>query len=168
MDNEVIKNEGKSNVTAFLLNSGHGEDTLGKRSPFVPAGVIEYTFNRSVVMNILDIAESENLTVVHIDPEYEAVPLAEIVRRANDYYANNSDCIFIAVHANAAPGGDDQWMDDVHGATVLVSPRASQTSRVFWTARHECDFEKRLNAESWCAGTRPLRPQQDNRSGNHH
>ena len=29
-------------MTTFLMNSGHGEDIEGKRSPFVPPGVLEY------------------------------------------------------------------------------------------------------------------------------
>ena len=141
-------------MTTFLLNSGHGEDTAGKRSPFVPPGVVEYAFNRSVVMTILELAKSTNIDVVHLDPEYEAVPIAEIVRRANDCYANNKDCIFISVHANAAPGGENRWVDDVHGATVLVSPSASQTSRVFGQLVVNAISEKAMIKNRGGAGTR--------------
>ena len=118
-------------MTTSLLNSGHGVDTNGKRSPFVPPGVIEYAFNRAVVMGILEITKAEHINAVHLDPEYEAVPLDEIVRRANQFYANDNDCIFISVHANAAPGEAQRWVDTAHGATVLISPRASQSSRLF-------------------------------------
>jgi len=118
-------------MTTFLLNSGHGEETKGKRSPFVPPGVVEYAFNRAVVMSILEIARSDNIDVVHLDPEYEAVPLKELVRRANEYYTRDNDCLFISVHANAASGGDDQWIDHAHGATALISPHASKASRWF-------------------------------------
>ncbi len=118
-------------MATFLLNSGHGKDTAGKRSPFVPPGVVEYAFNRSVVMTILEISKSESISAIHLDPECEAVPLAEIVRRANDYYAQDNNCLFIAIHANAAPGGEDKWIDDAYGSTVLVSPRAGRPSRLF-------------------------------------
>ena len=118
-------------MTTFLLNSGHGEDTAGKRSPFVPPGVVEYAFNRSVAMGILELAPSAKVDVVHLDPEYDAVPLEEIVRRANAFYEKDNDCIFISIHANAAEGGETHWVENAAGATVLVSPRAGDISRAF-------------------------------------
>ena len=125
-------------MTTFLLNSGHGEDTAGKRSPFVPPGVVEYAFNRSVAMGILEAAPSAKVEVVHLDPEYDAVPLEEIVRRANAFYANDSDCIFISIHANAASGGETEWVEDAKGVAVLVSPRAGTVSRAFGLLASKC------------------------------
>jgi N-acetylmuramoyl-L-alanine amidase len=118
--------------TTFLLNSGHGSDTAGKRSPYIPPGVREWEFNLSVVKEILRYAPffGRLLEVVHLDPEMEAVPLSEICRRANERYEQNHNCILISVHANAIGDGKD-WNLNAKGSTVLISPRASETSRVF-------------------------------------
>lgn len=118
-------------MTTFLLNSGHGADTVGKRSPFVPPGIIEYEFNKSIVEKIIVMAESENIAVEYLNPEINSVPLKEIVKRANDFYSKNSDCIFISVHANAAPGGEKCWVNNASGVTVFVAKDSSNYEYLF-------------------------------------
>lgn len=109
-------------MTTFLLDPGHGFDTPGKRSPFVPPGVEEWAFNRDIARRICAIGASTCLNIVVLVPEAKSVPLADRVRRALGY----SDPIYVSIHANAAAGGDDDWVDSVHGSTVFVHPRSSQ------------------------------------------
>lgn len=113
-------------MTTFLLNSGHGEDTKGKRSPFIPPGVHEWKFNSKLVTYIQGYAPEYCVKTVHLDPGFTAVPLVEIVARANDFYKVDSDCIFVSVHANA--DGDGAGWTEANGSAVFVSPSGSEAS----------------------------------------
>jgi N-acetylmuramoyl-L-alanine amidase len=107
-------------MTTFLLKSGHGIDTPGKRSPSVPPGILEYEFNQDMVSRIIQAAPW--LEIIHLNPEAEHITLKETVRRANNCHRLNPDCVFIAIHANASP--IPGW-SSANGAGVFVSTTAS-------------------------------------------
>jgi N-acetylmuramoyl-L-alanine amidase len=117
-------------MTTFLLNSGHGIDTNGKRSPFRPPGILEYEFNIYVVSRLLTIASEHGIRALHIDPEMTAVRLSELMERVNEYYSQDEDCMFMAIHANAA-GNGKRWYPKASGSGVFISRTASQRSRDF-------------------------------------
>lgn len=88
-----------------LLDSGHGIDTPGKRSP---DGVIkEWEYTKELALAIADELRSEDINVVLIKPEDEDVPLAERVKRVNEI-ARTNKAILVSIHLNAA-GDGLQW-----------------------------------------------------------
>lgn len=115
--------------TTFLINSGHGSDTLGKRSPFVPPGIKEWEFNRDIARRLVAATNGAGLIghnyLDHIDPEQCAVPLHEIVRRVN---AHRGQTVLLSIHANAARDGDSAWVDNAHGSAAFVATTASARS----------------------------------------
>jgi N-acetylmuramoyl-L-alanine amidase len=117
-------------MTTYLLNSGHGVDTKGKRSPFIPPGILEYEFNIAIAEKIIKLADEVGVDCIHLDPEVRQVRLSEIVRRANKHYEDNKDSIFVSLHANAM-GNGKRWNDKAKGSAVFVAHTASRTSRAF-------------------------------------
>jgi len=114
-------------MTIFLLDPGHGIDTAGKRSPFVPPGVYEWEFNRDIARRICDEAPNRNIQVNNLVPELNSVTLEERVNRANSIYGDDPDVVFVSIHANAY-GDGKAWSDSAHGATVFVYHSCSQKS----------------------------------------
>ncbi|WP_033425606.1 N-acetylmuramoyl-L-alanine amidase [Arsukibacterium perlucidum] len=87
----------------ILLDPGHGNNTEGKRSQIYDDGsqIFEWEFNRDIVRRIQSDLRVFNVECINIVPEDSDIPLAERVRRANEY---GSDAIYISVHANAGGG----------------------------------------------------------------
>lgn len=88
-----------------LLDSGHGANTPGKRSP---DGVIrEWEYTKKLALAIADELRSEDINVVLIKPEDEDVLLSERVDRVNKIASTNK-AILVSIHLNAA-GDGLQW-----------------------------------------------------------
>jgi len=118
-------------MTLFVLNSGHGINTKGKRSPFKPPGVLEYEFNIAITKRIIELApQYGGFSVAHLDPEIKSVGLWSIVKRANAFYEIDPTTIFISIHANAM-GYGRAWNPTAHGSVVFVSPNRSPNSHRF-------------------------------------
>lgn len=116
-------------MTTFLLGDGHGKDTAGKRSPLIPPGIYEWEFNQDIVRRIKDIAATMGIKIVDVAPEVEAVPLAEKVRRAKEFYLTDKDCCYVAIHSNAIGNNESgDWEDSAQGATAFIHPKASKAS----------------------------------------
>lgn len=88
-----------------LLDSGHGIDTPGKRSP--DGEIKEWEYTKELALAIADELRSEDINVVLIKPEDEDVPLAERVKRVNEI-ARTNKAILVSIHLNAA-GDGLQW-----------------------------------------------------------
>lgn len=117
-------------MITFLLNSGHGKNTKGKRSPFIPPGILEYESNIVIVKHIINFAASFGIKAIHLDPEIEAIKLSVITKRANDFYLKDKNCIFLSVHSNAI-GIGTKWETKASGSSVIVSNNASKISKKF-------------------------------------
>ena len=99
----------------WLFDNGHGgiingvPQTAGKRSPLWPDGtqLFEGEFNRSIVKRLMDLCDQYNISYVNLVPEEEDIPRSERIKRANDIYDENRNCIYLSVHANA--GGGRGW-----------------------------------------------------------
>jgi N-acetylmuramoyl-L-alanine amidase len=118
-------------MTTFLLNSGHSIFTVGKRSPLIPPGVLEYELTFDLVKRIRSKALDLGIDTVCINPrpDTESMTLSEIVRRVNSLCANDSDCVFMSIHANAAElKGDSKW-SKANGAAVFIAKKASEESK---------------------------------------
>jgi len=122
----------------WLLDNGHGGvidglyQTEGKRSPSWDDGSILYEgeFNRAIVNRLIEMLTAERINYVNIVPELEDISLNERVKRANSYH-NQSDCIYISIHANAGGG---------KGYEVYTSPGTTNSDKVATVLYQE--FEK--------------------------
>lgn len=93
----------------ILLDPGHGNNTLGKRSP--DGRFLEYRFNREIASRLnarlLQLGYDSRIIV----SELEDIPLAERCRRVNaiSQVLGKDNVILISIHANAS-GNGSQWM----------------------------------------------------------
>lgn len=94
----------------ILIDNGHGQNTLGKRSP---DGLFREPFyNREiakrVVSDLLDRGYDAELLV----PEEDDVSLAERVRRVNAvcFLLGKQNVILLSIHVNAA-GNGSKWLN---------------------------------------------------------
>ena len=88
-----------------LLDSGHGVDTPGKRSP---DGVLkEWKYAKELAIAISEKLRSEDIYTFLVNPEDEDVPLKERVDRVNNI-ARTNNVILVSIHLNAA-GDGLQW-----------------------------------------------------------
>ena len=112
----------------WILDPGHGIETKGKRSPFIPPGIREYEFNRDMARRISDLYDGETMSTVE---DEHSVKLRERVLFANRISGlNPGEVFFVSLHANAAGRSSREW-NDAHGSTVFISKNASQASQKF-------------------------------------
>lgn len=115
--------------TTWLLDPGHGIDTKGKRSPFIPPGVREYEFNRDIMRRIMRESPGDVLPLVSAE---ESLPLRERVLFAELLAGDNlpiSKTFLVSIHANAA-GNGREWTD-AKGSCVFVAKNCSEESARF-------------------------------------
>lgn len=95
-------------------DNGHGQETLGKRTPPFPDGSVmkENTFNRAVVGYLIAELERNGFDTVNVSPEMTDTALSVRTTRANNAGAD----IYISIHANAYGDG---W-NDANGIETLV------------------------------------------------
>lgn len=93
-----------------ILDNGHGEETLGKRSPIWADGtqLFEWKFNRHIVKRIAEELERLDIPYHILVPEDTDISLGERCRRANKVYnSNDGNAYLLSIHANA--GGGTGW-----------------------------------------------------------
>ena len=121
----------------IILDDGHGDKTLGKRTPIFPDGTFmhENDFNSAVVaLTYKKLKRIPNVDVAFTAEENYDIPLPVRVRRANqawqehqNYFGKeNSKCILISVHANAY--GDGKTFNNAKGVSTFCcsSPPAER------------------------------------------
>lgn len=93
----------------ILLDSGHGENTPGKRSP--DGKLREYLYAREITEAIERELKLRGYDAERIVHENVDVPLAERARRVNELCGRlgTSNVILISIHCNAA-GNGSEWM----------------------------------------------------------
>lgn len=94
----------------ILIDNGHGEDTLGKRSP---DGIFrEYKYVREIAEDIERELKAKGYDVERIVKETIDVPLAERTRRVNEICGKLgvSNVVLVSIHCNAA-GNGCEWMN---------------------------------------------------------
>ena len=105
------KRMAKSNYL-WLFDNGHGGvidgvyQTKGKRSPKWSDGsqVYEGEFNRAIVDRLVKLCNKNGIKCVNLVPELEDIKLSDRVKRANEVYESEKNCIFVSIHANAGGG----------------------------------------------------------------
>lgn len=101
----------------ILIDNGHGDSTLGKRSPYSAHGIepaidfYEYKWNREIANRIVDELTSMGYSASLLVPELKDVSLSERVKRVNAVCDKHGakNVILVSIHANAA-GNGDKWM----------------------------------------------------------
>lgn len=106
-----------------ILDSGHGSNTQGKRSPIWDDGsqLFEYEFNRDVVHRIEKRLIALNIPCKVLVREVIDISLPVRVRRANEIYEQHPDSFLISVHGNA--GGGEGW-------EVWTSPGPTESDKI--------------------------------------
>ena len=92
----------------ILIDNGHGNNTLGKRSP--DGKFREYAYNREIAKHIVADLIDRGHDAELIVPEDNDISLEERVRRVNKIcLASDPSCvILVSVHVNAA-GDGSKW-----------------------------------------------------------
>ena len=101
----------------ILIDNGHGDSTLGKRSPYSAYGIepaidfYEYKWNREIANRIVNELTSMGYSASLLVPELKDVSLSERVKRVNAVCDKHGvkNVILVSIHANAA-GNGDKWM----------------------------------------------------------
>lgn len=111
----------------YLIDNGHGVNTLGKRSP--DNRLLEYKWSREVAKMLKEALEKSGHTVYMVTPEENDISLKERTRRVNNYCAKYgvNNCVLVSIHINAA-GADGKW-HTASGWSGWVAPNASAKSK---------------------------------------
>ena len=109
-----------------LLDNGHGENTVGKRSP--DGRLREYAYTREIARMVKARLGYHGIQAEILVPENYDVTLEERMARANKICTlqGKENCIFISIHCNAA--GSGKWMS-ARGWSGFIYRGASQNSK---------------------------------------
>lgn len=113
----------------IALDDGHGMETPGKRTPYVPElkrSVRENEFNREVVKRLAIELQRCGYEVLLTAAGDNDVPLGDRVRLANRLKAD----IFVSVHFNAMDGKFDGPGLDPEGFSVHYQPGSRQGAKL--------------------------------------
>ena len=90
----------------ILIDNGHGENTLGKRSP--DGKLREYSYTREIAKQVVSDLKSKGFDAERIVCEEEDISLSERVKRVNDICKKlgKNNVILISIHCNAATNGE--------------------------------------------------------------
>lgn len=126
----------------ILIDNGHGEDTLGKRSPYSACGTkpeipfFEYIWNREIALRIVNELYLLGYDSELLVPEIYDVSLKDRTKRVNEICKDlgKKNVILVSIHANAAGNGRDWY--NAKGWSAYTSP--GQTKSDFLA---ECLYE---------------------------
>lgn len=119
-------NDGFLSDYIVCLDSGHGSDVAGKRSP--DGRLLEWEWAREIKYRIAEKLENDKIALCFdVNPETTEPGLTVRANRANAVNTkNNGKTIFVSIHVNAA--GNGSWMN-ARGWCVYVSPNSSEDSK---------------------------------------
>lgn len=117
----VVENEdSKEFLSDYIvcIDSGHGKDVAGKRSP--DSSLLEWQWARDVKYRIINKLEQDKIALCYdVNPEDTEPGLTVRANRANAVHKeNNKKSIFVSIHVNAA--GNGQWMN-ARGWSIYTS-----------------------------------------------
>ena len=121
------------------LESGHGRDVAGKRSP--DGSLLEWEWAREIKYRLAESLENNKIALCFdVNPENTEPGLTVRANRANAVWEkNDKKAIFVSIHINAA-GNGSQWTN-ARGWSVFVSPNASKNSKELAQTLY-CEAEK--------------------------
>lgn len=108
----------------YILDNGHGEETLKKSSPIWKDGLQlhEYEFNRNVVKFLGLMLKEAKIDYKILVPEESEIGLRTRCKRANEFKENS---IFISVHAN------QYTLESVHGFETHYYKAGKEIATIF-------------------------------------
>ncbi|KAA6303109.1 MAG: Sporulation-specific N-acetylmuramoyl-L-alanine amidase [Candidatus Ordinivivax streblomastigis] len=122
----------------ILIDNGHGENTLGKRSPKWPDGtqLFEWAYTREIAQRVESELLKKGIDAERIVKENVDISLSERCKRANAIATKVGvkNCFLVSIHNNAASGTAQGW--EVH--TYIKSSKTSDDdATVFWETAKE-------------------------------
>lgn len=116
----------------ILLDTGHGENTPGKRSP--DGKFREYLYAREIAQEVQRDLVKRGVECELLVRESLDVPLSERVKRVNEYCKEygTKNVALVSIHVNAA-GDGSEWMDGT-GIEVWTSngkTRSDELAQIF-------------------------------------
>ena len=127
-------------MVKVLIDNGHGANTPGKRSP--DGRLREYAYAREIAERLECELRKRGIEAERIVKEELDVPLAERVRRVNEYKA--SEAVLVSIHVNAA-GMGDEWKQ-ARGWECWTSPgrtKADKLATCLYNAAHRLGIPTR-------------------------
>ena len=120
----------------WLLDPGHGGlidgvyQTRGKRSPPFDDGSVLYegVFNRDVVERVMRLCEQHDIQAVNVVNTNEDMPLSQRVASANLLHQQNSNSIYLSIHANAFGNGTE--FNSARGVCTFHHSRSSKGQKI--------------------------------------
>lgn len=117
----VIIEQVKTDYTV-CIESGHGKDVAGKRSP--DSSLLEWQWTREMKYRLIELFKAAGIKYYDVNPEDTEPGLATRVNRANQIHSkNNKKSIFVSIHVNAA--GRGEWMN-ARGWSIFTSRGQTQ------------------------------------------
>lgn len=118
----------------LIVDSGHNEETLGKRSP--DGRVVEYEYTRRIALEIMERFKKHPVVFpIYLDDDparngkSDEAELKMRIDKANtiskDAYKNLNQVLLLSIHLDASPN------KNACGASVFISPNASSKSDFF-------------------------------------
>lgn len=110
----------------ILIDNGHGNNTLGKKSP--DGRLREYEWARDIAQRLEAQLKSRGYDVQRIVPETNDIPITTRCNRVNDIckQVGAKNVVLVSIHNNAA--GNGSW-GTANGFSVFVSKNASSNSK---------------------------------------
>ena len=110
----------------IILDRGHGQNTLGKGSPYALSGVKpeyylkEWLWADEISCRIASILRRKGYNPYILVPEKIDVPLSVRCDRANRIYAQDKDSFLVSIHVDAY--GDGSKWEQPNGWSVWTTP----------------------------------------------
>lgn len=135
----------------ILIDSGHGAETPGKRSP--DGRLREYRYCREIADEVTKRLEAKGYECIHIMAGVEAdTPLRTRTNKINEYCSKygSKNVLSVSIHCNAMGNGAD-W-NPATGWEVYVAPNASKNSEDLATKLAEAAKEQGLKLRTQRTG----------------
>lgn len=129
----------------IIIDSGHGKETAGKRSPMLHDGrrLYEYEYNRKIANHLETLCKENGLNSYKICEDETSPSLYERVKKANRYISEHPDeqCIFFSIHGNAFGNSTTEWQQPYGWECYLAKQVGRQTEEL---GQYLCDAIKEI------------------------
>lgn len=131
----------------FLIDNGHGQNTLGKCSP--DRRLLEWAYTREIARSVVDKCKAKGIDARLIVTEDWDVSLNERCRRVNAIcrQVGAKNVALCSIHVNAA-GGDGKW-HDARGFCVYVAKTCSDNSKKLARLLYDGAEKRGLKGNRW-------------------
>lgn len=133
---QTISTDGFMSDYIVCLDSGHGSNTPGKRSP--DSKLLEYAYTREIKYRLAEELEKEKIVLCFdVNPEDEEPGLTTRANRVNEVYKKHGGkTIYISIHVNAA--GNGQWMN-ARGWSIWTTKGKTESDNLAETIYKEAE-----------------------------